>query len=335
LHAAEAQEILALGHRGRLLRKAPLWRLAPTSQHPAAGSVEAVIREHLPSAAFVGVLLGPPRANAKPVLQVFDAAGATVAFGKVGHNELTQQLVRAEAATLATLHGTPFRHVRVPAVLHAGSWRGGELLLMSTMASSQSRMSSWTPPLDAMAEIAEHGGVSHHDVEQSPYLLDLRERVRALPTSDASLSSLVEQVAERHAGTVLGFGRWHGDWAPWNMGLQSDHAEVWDWERSRAGVPLGFDLVHFLVQREFHQGADADQLERSLNAQVPAALARWYDTDEQVNATIALYVLEILERYAADSGDSPTARLKNRMATLMAIVSRAAADRSRRPRAGA
>ncbi len=44
-----------------------------------------------------GIHLGPPRANRKPVLQLMDPSGATVAFAKVGVNRLTRERVRHEA----------------------------------------------------------------------------------------------------------------------------------------------------------------------------------------------------------------------------------------------
>ena len=44
---------------------------------------------------------------------------------------------------------------------------------------------------------------------------------------------------------TLGFGRGHGDWTPWNMRRLDGRLVVWDWERSRDGVPIGLDALHY------------------------------------------------------------------------------------------
>jgi hypothetical protein len=41
------------------------------------------------------------------------------------------------------------------------------------------------------------------------------------------------------------FGAYHGDWTCWNMGRRDGKLVVFDWERSRPGVPLGVDAAHF------------------------------------------------------------------------------------------
>lgn len=52
--------------------------------HEAPDGIERHLATQLAQDIRIGVLLGPPRPNQKPVLQIFDAAGSTLAFAKVG-----------------------------------------------------------------------------------------------------------------------------------------------------------------------------------------------------------------------------------------------------------
>ena len=62
------------------------------------------------------------------MLQLISPAGETVGFAKAGTTELTSALVAREGANLARLEGHRLRSVRVPELLHAGTWNGMSLL---------------------------------------------------------------------------------------------------------------------------------------------------------------------------------------------------------------
>ena len=342
------QQVLARGVRSGLLPWLPLWRLVPTAGGGGIDSIEDHVRDALPAAAAVGVLLGPPRANAKPVLRVFDADGRTLAFGKVGYTELSRALVRREGRILRELAGTRFTCLEVPSVLHAGPWGELEVLLLTPLGSSgddpgkaapRPVPTSWELPLAAMVELAEHGGVTREAVASSAYFAGLRQRVDAVPPSArGALECLLGDVSRRAGAVVLGFGRWHGDWAPWNMGggpRPGRPVQVWDWERSQPGVPLGFDVVHFLLQREFGRATPQERVTQPLLGTGSRTLERWCPEQESVEATILLYLLDILARYRTDVGGGPTPQLQARVATLEGVAAAIIADHPRRPRADA
>ena len=338
------QAVLARSVRSGLLPLLPVWRLVPTRGHgsDSPGSIEEQIRVHVPSAASLGVLLGPVRANAKPVLRIFDTSGRTIAFGKVGHNELSAALVRREAEVLGELSGAPFTSFELPSVLFAGRWGESELLLMTPLGATDSPAGShappsWELPLAAMVALAEHGGTVESVISASPFRGRLGERIDAAPTETAMRLSVLVQRVDRHSGArALGFGRWHGDWAPWNMGVPTavgGSVQVWDWERSETGVPLGFDVVHFLLQREFFRRTAGAEMADVLVESGSQALARWCPKREHVEATILLYLVEILARYATDGGPSPTPQLQSRIATIEGVFEAVIADRSGRSHA--
>ncbi|MDQ1647058.1 MAG: hypothetical protein QOJ50_3242, partial [Cryptosporangiaceae bacterium] len=103
---------------GRVVMPGRLW----------IGDGEPGLDEHLASILGRPVLLalhiGPPRANRKPVLQLLTPRGETLAFAKLGVNDLTARLVDAEAAALTAVGAAAPAGISVPEVLHHGSWHG-------------------------------------------------------------------------------------------------------------------------------------------------------------------------------------------------------------------
>jgi hypothetical protein len=97
--------------------------------------------------------------------------------------------------------------------------------------------------------------------------------------------------------------------------------QLWDWERSRAGVPLGFDIVHFVLQEQLVAHADAATTAAALLRVGGEALGRWYAKSQQREATVLLYLTEIVARYVADAGLVPTSALRGRLRTIEAVYS--------------
>lgn len=310
-----AQAALARSVSAGLLPLLPVRRIV-SSRGDALASVEGYVRAHLPEADAVGVLLGPPRANAKPVLRVFDKSGRTIAYGKVGHNVLTAELVRHESAVLAELAHRALVHVEPPAVLHTGRWRDVEILLLGPLAPGRDTRPSWQAPLAAMYEVAELDDELPGQVGESAYLADLRARAADLPT----VAELLRRVVDQTADVELHYGRWHGDWAPWNMGGGSTRVPLWEWERSSRGVPRGFDIAHFVMQHQFRDGASPSLAAAALLESTGPALQRWYPRPDQVSATVLLYLCEILARYAADCGPATSPSLRHRIATIETVL---------------
>lgn len=317
------QELLAAGQRRRLLNWVPLSRLLTVDE--SGLGIETLVKDQLGASARVGVLLGPPRANAKPVLQVFDAQGSTIAFGKVGGNDTSRALVRAETKTLVALSRLGLQAVEIPAVLWNGNWRGLEVLLISPMSSSQERASSWDLPAEAMREVAETEGVQISALDASAYLAELVRRCELLFDPGTGARGALAELTGAFGSLELRFGRWHGDWAPWNMGIASHGVQVWDWERSCSPVPLGFDVAHFSLQREIRTRADAPIAARAVLRETRRTLSQWYPADDvieqQAAATVMMYLVEIQCRYRADTAGMPGPALRSRLNVIEAMTS--------------
>src|SRR6266511_2233131 len=69
----------------------------------------------------------------------------------------------------------------------------------------------------------------------------------------ATLEGCLARIEERCGDMRFEFGRWHGDWVPWNLAWDGERLFAWDWEHSGGDAPLGFDLLHWQFQVAFVQ----------------------------------------------------------------------------------
>jgi hypothetical protein len=269
----------------------------------------------------LSIHIGPARANRKPVLQVLDRGGATVAFVKLGTTGLTRALVRAEATALTAVGHAGLAGVTVPKVLHTGQWRGHEVLVQAALPTWRTRVPLSAPRLSAaMTELTGCCGIWREPLSGSGYSARLRARLAAV--SDQVEGRQLAVAAERvlaagegsaRAGISLAFGSWHGDWAPWNMAALERNLLVWDWERFTPGVPVGFDALHHDLQRRLDGGLAGAYARAAVDetlACAPALLLPFGVAEiRAVEVTALLYLIDLATRYVADRQAEAGARL--------------------------
>ncbi|WP_305789217.1 hypothetical protein [Symbioplanes lichenis] len=202
---------------------------------------------------FAAVGIRPPDPNRKPTLQLFGPDGRPRGYAKVGWNEATRGLVRAESAALRGLprNAGPGYPV-TPRPLHAGEWAGQEIGVTAPLPERVRRLSDPDEPRPAaMLAVARRGGPPGERVPlaESPFLHRLRqETAQVAGPEGTAIRAAVEALATRAAGVAVELGDWHGDWVPWNLGevptATGSALVAWDWEHSGPGVPVGFDLAH-------------------------------------------------------------------------------------------
>lgn len=255
----------------------------------------------------MAVILGVPRLNRKPVLQVLAADGTVFGYVKAAWNDLTAGLVRNEARVLAGLAAARPATFTPPAFVAAGPWGGLELIAASALpnAARPDPAQILDPPMAVIAEIAGLWGRSTARLADSPYWAGVRQRLAAQGGSEV-LQRAVDWIERRHGGDDIAFGAWHGDFTPWNMarsargrGVPGEDSTtyLWDWERA-AAAPAGLDLLHFLFQGvcRFEGQTPAAAVDRCserlahllpvLDVEAGSARALWL-----------LYRLELLFRY--------------------------------------
>jgi hypothetical protein len=288
--------------------------------HDAAGGagLDRYLSELLGRPVNLGIRVGPPRANRKPVLQVVDSGGRLLAYAKLGTDPLTDRLVEAETATLTRLAAADLGEVRVPAVLHEGRWQGHPLLVQAPLAVG--RAGAGDSPDGAERLVAAMRSVLRAGVPVGELGLSaLRDlgwwqrtcaAVDVLP--DTPLAARLAAVRDRLAGSgsrILAAGAWHGDWNCGNCSVVPGAVLVWDWERYETGVPAGFDALHLQLQSALSAaGARPGQVARSAAGQLLARAARTtapFGVDPaDAELVAALYLWGIGVRYAADDQDA-------------------------------
>ncbi len=290
-----------------------------TADADIAGYLSGVLGQET----IISVRVGPPRANRKPVLELLNADGGLIGFAKVGVNALTRELVRAEAAALAVLSAAPLVRLGTPRLIHHGQWRGHEVLVQEAL-SGLAPPRKWAGLSQAMAELAGVQGVAHLPLGQSPYWRDLRQRLAACAQRDVAGQLLTAMSClEPAAATItVGFGSWHGDWTPWNMTMSSGRALVWDWERFQAGVPVGYDAVHYRLQALVDGGRGPRAAAEEVVAGAAAVLAPFGIQAGAARVVTSVYLLEIAARYLTDGQAEAGARLGDVGSWLLPVLTR-------------
>ncbi|GIH76242.1 hypothetical protein Plo01_26710 [Planobispora longispora] len=255
LRTRAARTLLGLGFRSGL---APLL-MRRTLVISAPGDLpDASLADHLLTAHLSGILGGPlaagisvrePDPNLKPILQLFRPDGQPAGFAKIGWNEATRRLVTREArATAAVRHAVP---ARLPELVHHGSWRGREVVVTAPLPPGVRRHPDPDRPLDPRIplSIAESTGISTMPLAESGYWRRLAAEAGGMAgETPAAIVAAMRRIEAVHGRTRVRFGRWHGDWTPWNLGWDGQDLWIWDWEHSTAEVPVGFDLLHWRFQ---------------------------------------------------------------------------------------
>ena len=250
---ASRRDRLSLAALGWLARSGGLDLLPKrvrVPHQPSGAGVEAHLSRVLGRPVRICVYIGPPRAVRKPVFQVLSLRGETFAFAKLGQDRFTDHLVRAESRAVQDLGRHSWRLLRVPEVIHSGSWNGHPLLVQSAIKPPVRRDVDSALIKSAMSELAALGPSDSSALSGSSYWYALRERIAGVGESSfgAALKRSVDELSPRAAELSLRFGPWHGDWAPWNMVVRADGVHVWDWEKFAVDVPVGFDAIHYFVQ---------------------------------------------------------------------------------------
>jgi hypothetical protein len=252
----------------------------------------------------MAVILGVPRLNRKPVLQVLAADGTVVGYVKAAWNDLTGGLVRNEARVLADLaaagpRGTGPVTFTPPAFVAAGPWGELELIAASALPNAVRPDSAhvFEPPMAVIAEIAGLWGRSTARLAESSYWAGVRERLAAKDGASEIVPRAVEWIERRFGAVEMAFGAWHGDFTPWNMARTDDATYVWDWERA-APAPAGLDLLHFLFQTVCRFDGRTPQESVAAGSRRTPGLLPLLDVPLDSEAALwALYRLELLFRY--------------------------------------
>jgi hypothetical protein len=220
--------------------------------------IGAYLRRALDASDLVmGVGVRAPHPNRKPTLQLFGAGGEALGYVKVGWSELTRALVRNEAEALRACQAHPPPGLEIPGLLLAGRWSHLELAVTSPLPVGvrRHRRPLRPPPVRVSQAIAAMDGTRTLPLASSPWWQRVRAQVAAAGDGQvaATLKGAADRIERSQSDRRLVFGRWHGDWTPWNLAWERGRLLAWDWEHSGTDAPLGFDLLHWQFQVAFVQ----------------------------------------------------------------------------------
>ena len=290
---------MASGIGGAVLR-----RRIRVSAPAGADTIESFLRAALGADVLVSLYLGPARANRKPVLQLLSPQGQPAGFAKIGTSPLTRALVQAERDALIRLGRAGLSGVTVPEVLHFAEWRDLKVLVLSALPVRQRRRPVNGAALAAaMNSVAGVGGLRREPLATGSYWRRLTGRLAAADRSSErdTLLGALGTLSARAGDAQLVLGSWHGDWTPWNMASTSDGLLVWDWERFTDGVPLGFDALHYRLQKDVVPGRREPRAAAAGCIQgAPLALGGFGLGAAEARITATLYLADLATRYLAD-----------------------------------
>ncbi|UAL30587.1 hypothetical protein K8W59_03435 [Nocardioides rotundus] len=239
------------------------------------GSLQQLLSEIFDQPVSVALSMGvADRMNRKPVLQICSRQGRRLGFAKVGLTQLTAPFVRNEGHALGELNAARLpRSIEVPKLIHATTWRGCEVLVMS-----QLRTTPWQPPhlvgqrprgaIEGFFEAFRQPAVP---VTRMPIWERWTSEIGELRDGRAAvaLRLAMDRLVERTREYETPVGAWHGDWAPWNMARRGSRIQLWDFERFETGVPPLMDDCHYEVfTRTLNQGLTDESFRAGIRAAV-------------------------------------------------------------------
>ena len=307
---------------------------------PGGQAIGSYLAELAGQPVEIGLHVGAARANRKPVLQLLTPAGDTIAFAKIGINQLTADLVTGEHAALTRLASVPLTQMRLPGVLARGSWNGLEVLLLDALPVWLRRRRLADDRLaTALVELAGSTGLSRSTLSASGYAERLLSRLGGVDRHGVNfhgvnlhgadlcvpgaepLRVLIMRLAQAAGSTRMTFGCWHGDLTPWNLACTDAGLLVWDWERFADGVPVGFDALHYWLQaRVVRPRNDPFEAATLCVAAAPRLLAPFDVPPAPARLTALAYLAELSVRYLTDRQADASARLGAPQRWLMPAI---------------
>jgi len=201
-----------------------------------------------PKAIHVAYFTGTDGPHRKTTMQIMNADGKILGYGKLSRMKYIRPYICHEADTLAHVAAMGLRSAIVPSVLACHKQSNLTLLLTDSRKS-------------LVQKTTNHIGVVHlnflnelrkqtKSVGAKLLLEDLSCRVVAISELAGSvwvdritqaLGALEDDAEEIEICLV------HGDFTPWNSFIHSNKLYVFDWEYANIDWPVGYDLAHYIL----------------------------------------------------------------------------------------
>ncbi|MCB0666333.1 MAG: phosphotransferase [Saprospiraceae bacterium] len=189
---------------------------------------------------------GTPGPNRKAVM--YNQNGF---FEKISLGENARHIMENEAINLTTLSDLK-PAFEIPAVYHRTSTQ----LVLSDISSGKAFRTSQltrqhTEALSCLSNFKTGQTTTSKLLAQAkiPELVEQFKSSQRLPYGLVTkMAALQKSLAETNQPIRTSFA--HGDFTPWNVMHKDDQLAIYDWELAAEGMPMGFDLFHYVIQSE-------------------------------------------------------------------------------------
>lgn len=188
---------------------------------------------------------GPHR---KTAIQVMDADGTILGYGKLSRNKVIRPYIRNEAEMLARVANLGLATVDLPRVLALRD--DSNLTMLVTDSHKSANLITPLQPGALHLRWLEGLRLRTKQVGAAMLLEVLASRLSAVESlAGASWVNRINRafgVLHPAAGDIE-LCLVHGDFTPWNSFVQGDRLYVFDWEYADPSWPVGYDLAHFML----------------------------------------------------------------------------------------
>lgn len=171
-------------------------------------------------------------------------------FCKVALGSASANLLVNELSALYTLDQQKVSAMVYPEIVRVG----GASLELTDIACNVERTDGLTPVhQQALSQLAQ-STLSASRIEQLEVWQDTLKTLRKLQGAkhvrvpQGMLRKLQKMAGAVNPQQMVYTSMSHGDFTPWNMFTNQNKLHVYDWELSKSAMPLGFDMIHFVVQ---------------------------------------------------------------------------------------
>ncbi len=241
---------------------------------------------------------GPGR---KSTLAALDGSGAPLAFAKMAETATAERLMQNEALILREIGDANRPQLAGPRLLFEGQLDGHPVTIQSPVAGRPAPRNMCESHFLFLQTLSH--GLPRPGIE-SAFLRSLPERLDAVGLSSGGLPLVLHQAIQILAEINLSPTLLHGDFAPWNLRLESNTITAFDWEYGVLDGLPGLDELHHHWQTGFLlHGWSAKQADGFLwdwASRPPASLGRGH-----AEALVIIYLLHgLVQRLETGYEDS-------------------------------
>lgn len=204
--------------------------------------------EVLPRMASCAYFTGTDGPHRKTAIQMMDERGTILGYAKLGRRASVRPYLAHEARMLGTIAGLGLSSVQVPHLLAFSDQGGDGPSILVTDSRKAGGMISPSDPgrwherflleLFAKTGCTDAGNAYRR-------LLDISGNHRLPGDWSRRFVLGLNYLAPRVSSMPVALA--HGDFTPWNCFILGDRLYVFDWEYADADLPVGYDLVHYML----------------------------------------------------------------------------------------